>query len=127
MTNLLEETRAAIANSGHKETDVIWVGSADGAYRMDWTEFTSLADREYHSGYGAAEVATDLVVVFRDGAKLWRGEYDGSEWWEYDTPLGEITGTPKKIERVIGDYWPTVAGLHDPEKEGHQWHKEIED
>lgn len=33
-------------------------------------------------GYGAPEVATDLLVV---GADFWleRCEYDGSEWWEF--------------------------------------------
>ena len=25
----------------------------------------------------------NIVIVFEDGTWLERGEYDGSEWWEY--------------------------------------------
>jgi hypothetical protein len=36
---------------------------------------------EYDSGYGLQEL--DGVIVIKDGTWFQRGEYDGSEWWEY--------------------------------------------
>lgn len=87
MTNLLKETMDTIASSGHKETDIIFIGSEKTGHQCTWAQFCHLADIEYDSGYGAAQVAQDLVIVFSDGQKLWRGEYDGSEWWEHSTPF----------------------------------------
>jgi hypothetical protein len=87
VTNLLEETREAIAESGHTEADIVFIGSEKTGHRCTWDEFETLANREYDSGFGASEVAQDLIVVFSDGQKLWRGEYDGSEWWNFSKPF----------------------------------------
>jgi hypothetical protein len=38
-------------------------------------------DFEYNNGYGTQELFG--TVVFADGTWLTRGEYDGSEWWDY--------------------------------------------
>lgn len=83
----LEETLHAIEGSGHVIQDIIFIGSEESGHQCEWSEFETLANFDYNNGYGAAHVATDLIVVFSDGAKLWRGEYDGSEWWEYSTPF----------------------------------------
>jgi hypothetical protein len=117
MTNLLRETTNAIANSGHVIEDVVFIGSLNGEYRCTWDEFTILADVEYSSGYGAAEVATDLIVRFSDGKKMWRGEYDGSEWWEFDAPLVvDYTKPGRHITKLIGGMWRSVAQLHDADE-----------
>jgi hypothetical protein len=85
--NLLQETKEAIGLSGHTETDIVFIGSEKSGHQCSWDEFCVLADVEYSAGFGAAEVAQDLIIVFADGQKLWRGEYDGSEWWEFSKPL----------------------------------------
>lgn len=36
----------------------------------------------YDNGYGGQELYG--VITFTDGTWLSRGEYDGSEWWEYN-------------------------------------------
>ena len=36
---------------------------------------------EYDEGYGGQILFG--TVIFKDGSWLERGEYDGSEWWEY--------------------------------------------
>lgn len=82
MENLLTETRKAIKESGHVPADIIFIGSEESGHQCDWEEFKVLANREYDCGYGGARVAMDLIIVFSDGSKMWRGEYDGSEWWE---------------------------------------------
>ena len=87
MSNLLQETKEAIESSGHNETDVVFIGSEKSGHQCTWGEFCQLADVEYDSGYGSSQVAQDLIIVFCDGQKLWRGEYDGSEWWEHSTPF----------------------------------------
>lgn len=111
MTNLLNETKEAIKDSGHKISDIVYIGSEDG-HSCNWTQFTKLADKEYDDGFGAAKVATDLRIVFNDGQTMWRGEYDGSEWWNCSKPF-IITEEIKPIKRVIGNYWPKLKDLQD--------------
>jgi hypothetical protein len=85
--NFLEETLDSIEGSGHAPTDSIFIGSLDSGHSCTWEEFTKLADFDYNSGYGAQKIATDLVIAFSDKTYMTRGEYDGSEWWEYNEPL----------------------------------------
>jgi hypothetical protein len=79
--NLLSETVDALSNSGKSRSDVRWIGSTNYGY-FDWGYFVKIADVEYNDGYGAAEVARDLVIV-GDDWWLERKEYDGSEWWTF--------------------------------------------
>ncbi len=100
MSNLLTETTNILQQYGRAITDVRWIGSIDGRYGLTWDEFALLANVEYHSGFGAAEVAQDLVVV-GDNWWLERHEYDGSEWWEYKSmPFPQKQDTPLKPERL---------------------------
>lgn len=85
--NLLEETITCIESSGHTPANIVFIGSEESGHQCTWEEFTKLANREYKDGFGAAQVSQDLIIVFSDGMKMWRGEYDGSEWWEFSTPF----------------------------------------
>lgn len=78
--NLLAETIEILAQNGKTPDDVRWVGNA--TMKTTWEQFAQVADVKYNSGFGASEVATDLVIV---GDDWWmsRGEYDGSEWWDF--------------------------------------------
>jgi hypothetical protein len=78
--NLLAETVAFIEKMEHTVSDVRWVGN--DRYWLTWDEFAAIADVEYDSGFGGAEVPQSLMVV-GDDWWLERHEYDGSEWWEY--------------------------------------------
>jgi hypothetical protein len=116
MTNLLKETKEAIASSGHTPTDIVFIGSEASGHCCTWEQFRHLADREYSDGYGAAEVATDLIIVFSDGQKMWRGEYDGSEWWEFSTPFKQ----PDKslpISNLFGGLWKDLARCNSPKED----------
>ena len=79
-TNFLQETLKALAIHGKGAGDVIWVGNKTEYQR--WDEFAVSADFEYSAGFGGNEIDLNLKVV---GFNWWleRGEYDGSEWWEY--------------------------------------------
>jgi len=85
--NFLEETLRAIEGSGHTPDDITFIGSLDTGHSCSWGEFATLADFDYNSGYGAAKIAMDLVIAFKDTTYMTRGEYDGSEWWAYNEPL----------------------------------------
>lgn len=98
--NLLTETKRDITTSGHSPEDIVFIGSESSGHQCTWDEFCVLADVEYHSGFGAAEVAQDLIIVFSDGQKMWRGEYDGSEWWEHSTPF-KRPDTSLPVTRLI--------------------------
>ena len=91
MTNLKDSTIRAITKHGKTLDDIKWVGCA--AYKIPIDKFWGMADREFDAGYGGTEVAEDLVVV-GDNWWLERGEYDGSEWWEYKEK-------PKEPEMLI--------------------------
>ena len=84
--NFKEETIKTIVNSGHNLEDVMFIGSADGEYRMNIDKFLEKSDFVYDSGYGSQSIATDLIIYFRDNTYIIRNEYDGSEWWEYNVP-----------------------------------------
>lgn len=114
--NFLNETAKAIAESGHSPEDIVFIGSTESGHSCTWEEFTSLADFNYDSGYGAAYMASDLVVVFSDGADLHRAEYDGSEWWDFSRPFVAPEKTPP-IKTFQGGLWPTLAQQQDEESE----------
>ena len=112
--NLLKETKSCIKDSGHSINDIVFIGSEGSGYSCTWDEFTSLANHDYDKGFGASKVATDLIIVFSDGVKMWRGEYDGSEWWEYSTPFF-MPSEIKKIERLFANSvgWESLADIHE--------------
>ena len=81
VVNLLDETRKTLSRNGRSPDEVLWIGTRDSE-SIDWLTFEALANFEYDNGFGGAEINQKLVVVGRDWW-LERGEYDGSEWWEF--------------------------------------------
>lgn len=47
----------------------------------EYTSFIESLNYDYDSGYGGQELYG--VIWYIDGTWSDRGEYDGSEWWEY--------------------------------------------
>ncbi len=89
MANLLKETLAILQANGKSPSDVRWVGAHSAPYKKkiaegSWDDFAKLAGFNYDDGYGGNEIESDLIVV-GDDWWLERGEYDGSEWWEFKT------------------------------------------
>lgn len=97
--NLLDETKAVIADCGYSIDGVRFVGSRDEKLGIPWSQAEKVLDVDYDAGYGGQEIAADLVVVFTDGGFLRRAEYDGSEWWEYEPPF-RVTETQKPFKFV---------------------------
>jgi len=115
--NFLDETIDAILHSGHTLTDLMFIGSEavgdSPGYSCTWDEFRALANFDYDNGYGGQAIATDLIIMFTDGQKLWRNEYDGNEWWEFSHPFSP-PNAPNPIQRVKGDMsWTSLHRLHE--------------
>ena len=96
MSNLLQETIEAMDNYGPE--DIVYIGVGRN-YACTWDEFKELADFDYDSGWGSAKINTGLVIRFDDGTWLSRGEYDGSEWWEWNYVPEIPEKVPRKMER----------------------------
>jgi hypothetical protein len=80
--NLLKETLEVLSDNNKTQTDVLFV--TDGKRFSSWKNFIKYADFDYDNGYGGNEISLHLKIV---GHNWWleRGEYDGSEWWEFKT------------------------------------------
>lgn len=109
--NLLKETQGVLVANNKSMDDVVWVGSRDGYITLE--TFVDLANSEYSSGFGAQEVASDLIIV---GENWWmtRIEYDGSERWDFHSM--EHLQKPKnemKARRVMGGMWDDLATLNE--------------
>lgn len=78
--NFLKETVQKLLYHGKTPKDVLWVGMQKSW--TTWQNFQDVADFEYDSGYGSQQIVEDLIIVGKDWW-LERGEYDGSEWWEF--------------------------------------------
>lgn len=110
--NLKIETLKVLELNKKSVDDIRWIGTK---YETINTEkFWQLADTEYNSGYGAQEVASDLIIV-GDNWWLERDSYDGAEGWAYKS----MPALPKR--KMISIDCLTVKQynkLHDRRKVG---------
>ena len=83
MLNLRKETLDAMGEAGKDVGDILFISTRD-CFALTWEQFDKLADYEYDDGYGSPEIDEMLKIVFTDNTWLSRGEYDGSEWWDYN-------------------------------------------
>jgi hypothetical protein len=111
--NLLQETVEFINGIEQKTEDIIFIGSENSGHSCTWNEFKILADQEYDNGFGAQEVATDLIIVFSDGTRMWRNEYDGSEWWAHFPPF-KVPTEAKPIKKLFVEDtgWEDLASIN---------------
>jgi hypothetical protein len=93
---------------------VLYVGTIDGKWQIEWDTFAAIADVEYDSGFGSAKVAGELAVVLRDGRYLTRREYDGSESWERNPVPAPRNTDARPFARVVDDSanWPSLEELN---------------
>lgn len=113
MTNLWEETLRELATYGKTFKDVKYIqGSNFGITKENFERVAK--ESKYYSGFGAAEVAEDLVVV---GDNWWieRHEYDGNEWWEYKEKPKQISEI-KEVSCLADGVWNTLAELNEGEE-----------
>jgi len=66
----------------------------EGYTPEEYREFLAKLDFEYDSGYGMQEIL-GTVWLMEENTWLERGEYDGSEWWEYN----KCPKIPERLKR----------------------------
>lgn len=124
MTNLLNETKEQLSHYGKNLKDIVWVGSEENYFTVE--EFINVANTDYDSGYGAQEVARNLIIVGKD---FWleRQEYAGSEAWSYRTAptkpenkmiLQALTvGQAEKLDLDVSCGWENLETLNGIKEE----------
>ena len=88
--NLKNETLQVLHNNGKRKADIKYVCGED--FQISPEQFWELSDTEYDSSYGAPEIAQDLMLI---GDDFWmeRGEYEGTEVWDFHT-MPDTSGMP---------------------------------
>lgn len=85
IVNLLDETMQALKNVNSSFDMVLSIQCEKGSIPKE--KFLRLANINYDRGFGSNYIISDLVIIAQDdnGRMFWltRGEYDGSEWWEF--------------------------------------------
>lgn len=108
--NLLAETLDILNENGKSKEDVLWVGGHD--YHFSWNDFEEIAEKtDYDAGFGAQEVASDLIIV---GEDFWleRSEYDGSEGWEFNAQPNKPKKY-KKVSKLAGGMWDSLNEINN--------------
>lgn len=75
----------------------------EGYTSEEYQEFLHRLDFDYDDGYGGQELY-GTVWLMKPNTWLSRGEYDGSEWWEYN----ECPSVPEELKREDKHYMSTL-------------------
>lgn len=116
MANLLKETKDVLKYNGKTFDDVVAIFGDD--FKITKENFIKVANRSYDSGFGGQEVAKDLKILGKDFI-MKRGEYDGSEWWDYIPFAYEIPKNVIEVKSVITNNisWVTLKEIDEQESE----------
>ncbi len=79
------------------------IGLKEGYSKEEYEEFLNRLDFEYDNGYGGQELY-GTIWLMKEHTWLSRGEYDGSEWWEYN----ECPKVPYELRREDNYYMSTL-------------------
>lgn len=116
----------------HTTDDILAVQGT--SHRISIEKFIEIAKKtNYDPGYGSQKIASDLILLMKDGSMYISGEYDGSEWWQYiciPKPLDHIDDDV--INKLDDEYWSDLAecnGIsnHDADEEGEIEEEDEED
>ncbi len=104
MPNFLEETLGFMKSHRLSESNIVFIGS-DSGYFVEWPLFKAFANYEYHSLQANPVVASDLMIVFRDGTTMVRhdNKYNNGrppEYWKI-TEIDEIPTKDKPIFNIF--------------------------
>lgn len=115
MTNFFDETIEVLESHGKTIDDIEYIGSLETKINTH-KALELMKKTNYHSGYGGQEIAENLIVK-GNGFIMTRGEYDGSEWWDYmqtDPSLPQVDTDVKSFKTNIGwDSLEEINGLED--------------
>jgi hypothetical protein len=76
-----KEVKCATITIGKWDDDERTINLPCGYSKSTYTKFKARLNFEYDNGYGGQEIHG--TIWYTDGSWSERGEYDGSEWWEF--------------------------------------------
>ena len=79
--NITHTTYESYFTDNEEDVETPAITLKKGYTEAEYDAFLSKLDFEYHDGYGAQYVFG--YVWLTNGVWMDRGEYDGSEWWEW--------------------------------------------
>jgi hypothetical protein len=86
----IKDRKVLCADMAHQDC---WHNGSSSEFKLpvsytqeQYDEFVNSLDFEYDKGYGGQELFG--TIWYKDGTWSDRGEYDGSEWWDYQSCPG---------------------------------------
>lgn len=119
MTNLFEETIEVLGSHNKTIADIEYIGSSETKINTN-NALELMKKTDYYSGYGGQEIAQNLMIK-GNGFIMTRGEYDGSEWWDYmqtDASLPQVETEIKylKVQELGWSDLETINGFEGAAK-----------
>ena len=110
--NLYDETVETLSLYDKTISDIEYIGSI--RTKINTNKALELMKKtNYDSGFGGQEIACNLMIN-GNGFIMIRGEYDGSEWWNYiqtDPSLPQVEREVKSFRTDMG--WDTLEEIND--------------
>ena len=110
--NLYDETVETLSLYDKTISDIEYIGSI--RTKINTNKALELMKKtNYDSGFGGQEIACNLMIN-GNGFIMIRGEYDGSEWWNYiqtDPSLPQVEREVKSFKTDMG--WETLEEIND--------------
>ena len=110
--NLYDETVETLSLYDKTISDIESIGSI--RTKINTNKALELMKKtNYDSGFGGQEIACNLMIN-GNGFIMIRGEYDGSEWWNYiqtDPSLPQVEREVKSFKTDMG--WDTLEEIND--------------
>lgn len=122
MEKFLDVTIKHIKRSGHTPEDIIFIGSERSGYQCTWDEFQKLCEQQEGNLNAFYDVAPDLIIVFKDGIKMQRCDYERGDEddWDYQMPF-VMPNEKKVMTHLFTKFADTLKELHEdptiPEQE----------
>ena len=112
--NLYDETVEVLSSHDKTIADIEYIGSTRTKINTN-KALKFMKKTNYDSGFGCQEIACNLMIN-GNGFIMIRGEYDGSEWWNYiqtDPSLPQVEREVKSFKTDMG--WETLEEINDLE------------
>ena len=112
--NLYDETVEILSSHDKTIADIEYIGSTRTKINTN-KALKFMKKTNYDSGFGCQEIACNLMIK-GNGFIMIRGEYYGSEWWDYmqtDPSLPQVERDVKSFKTDIG--WDTLEEINDLE------------
>ena len=111
MTNLYDETVTILESHDKTIADIEYIGSSETKINTN-KALELMKKTNYDSGYGGQEIAENLMIK-GNGFIMTRGEYDGSEWWDYMQTAPSLP----QVERDVKSFktnrgWDSLEGIN---------------